>query len=262
MQCGASTPPPHAPISRLQGVGLDLAARQGLDAHRGGGSLEGGCAIDGKAHSQDDHQASAAECACHLSGALDVAEGAELDEWASQQKTVGKADFHTAQGGVNTGAVSGQVAEVPCHQRGRGDRCLQHANEGVAVDGLHHRLWKSMWWLSAMICRCPHHLDDACNGHGWVNASADATAARHIRSSHITNNGYGQICCTRVTIDHAKPHLVLRSAHDDGCAAGQGWQASRFGARHPRCNGAGGHSHAVHHCGRHCCFSDSTMQCK
>ena len=47
--------------SHLQGVALKLAAGQSLDAQGGLASLEGGCAVDGEGHGQDDHQASSGQ---------------------------------------------------------------------------------------------------------------------------------------------------------------------------------------------------------
>lgn len=71
----------------LQGVALELAAREGLDAEGALFVLEGGRAVDGERHSQDDHQAGAGQAAralCH--SIAQVPEGAQLDEGACARK--------------------------------------------------------------------------------------------------------------------------------------------------------------------------------
>ncbi len=74
-----SPPPFLSPVCGLQGVPSDGASRQRLDADgRDGLELRG--SVDGEAQRQDEHQAGAGQAACHLGDALDVAQGAELEE--------------------------------------------------------------------------------------------------------------------------------------------------------------------------------------
>lgn len=47
-----------------------------------------------------------------------------------------QANLHTAQERGHTRAVSRQVAEIAGHQGGGGHGSLQHAHEGIAIEGL------------------------------------------------------------------------------------------------------------------------------
>lgn len=49
-----------------------------------------------------------------------------------------QADLNTAQQRADTCPVGWQVGQEAGHNGGRGHRSLQHSNEGVAIDGLHH----------------------------------------------------------------------------------------------------------------------------
>mmetsp|Transcript_18440 Transcript_18440/g.39630 ORF Transcript_18440/g.39630 Transcript_18440/m.39630 type:complete len:225 (-) Transcript_18440:51-725(-) len=122
-------------LGGLQGIPGHGAARQSLHTQRGL-RLELGRSIDGQAQGQDQHQASTGHAASNLSNTLDVAQGAQLDEWAGQQKAMGQTNLHTTQQGSNTSAVSGQVGQVVGNNGGGGDGGLQHAHEGITV----HRL--------------------------------------------------------------------------------------------------------------------------
>ena len=67
---------------------------------------------------------------------------AHLDEWADEEESVGQTNLNSAQQGGNTGAIGGQGGKEASDDGGRGDGGLQHANEGIAVDGLNDlRLW-------------------------------------------------------------------------------------------------------------------------
>lgn len=64
--------------------------------------------------------------------------GGYLDEGAAHKETVGEPDLHAAQNWADASAVRGQVGEVCSDQRRGGHGGLQHAHEGVAVEGLDH----------------------------------------------------------------------------------------------------------------------------
>lgn len=61
-----------------------------------------------------------------------------LDEGTRKQETVGQANLNATQQGRDASAVRGQAAEEACDQRRGCHGRLQHAHEGVAIDGLHH----------------------------------------------------------------------------------------------------------------------------
>lgn len=81
-------------LSGVQGVPGDGAAGQGLHA-QGHGGLELGRAVDGQAQSQDQDQASTGHAASNLSNALNVAQGAQLQEQHSMNKHV---NIHSCRG--------------------------------------------------------------------------------------------------------------------------------------------------------------------
>eukprot|EP00955_Chlamydomonas_euryale_P028730 303151-Chlamydomonas_euryale.AAC.4 len=63
---------------------------------------------------------------------------AHLDEGADQQEAVCQADLNAAEGRGDARAVGRQVGQVGRHILGRGNRCLQHAHERVAIDRLNN----------------------------------------------------------------------------------------------------------------------------
>jgi hypothetical protein len=121
-------------LSALQGVTCDHATGKGLHTD-GGGGLEGSSTVDRKADSEDHNQASSGGASNNLSLA-GVAERAELDEGASHEEAVGKANLHTTKNAGHAGAVGGEVGQVRGNDGGGGDWGLQHSNEGIAIQGL------------------------------------------------------------------------------------------------------------------------------
>jgi hypothetical protein len=63
-----------------------------------------------------------------------------LDEWASEQEAVRKADLYAAKQRRHASPVDWEVGKEVCDDRCGGHRGLQHANERIAVDGLDHLL--------------------------------------------------------------------------------------------------------------------------
>ena len=66
-----------SPLSALEGIPGNRAARQGLHSDLGG-RLELGRSVDGQAQGQDEDEAGTGEGSSDLSSSLDVAEGSEL----------------------------------------------------------------------------------------------------------------------------------------------------------------------------------------
>ena len=123
-------------IGRLQRIGGHGATRKGLNTDGGGFGLEGDGPVHGEGEGEDGNNASRGQRAGNFGNAFDVAEGPVLDEGAGDEESVGKADFNTAEEGGDTGAVGGEVGEVRGDEGRGGDGGFEHADEGIAVDGL------------------------------------------------------------------------------------------------------------------------------
>ena len=126
------------PVSGLQLVGLLLASRERERGRRGRVPLiERGHAVHGEADAEDGDEPGGAQRA-GLAVHGRVAERAGEREGPDEEVAVREADLDAAEQRAHGGAVGRQVGEVPGHERARGDGRLQAADEGVAVDGLHH----------------------------------------------------------------------------------------------------------------------------
>ena len=90
-------------LGALHGVAGDVAAREGLDADHLV-ALERGGAVDGEARGEDDDEAGAGQAARDLGG-VGGAEGAELDEGAGEEETVGEANLTAGTSDFNPNTV-------------------------------------------------------------------------------------------------------------------------------------------------------------
>lgn len=141
-------------VGGLQLVGLLLAAGERQRRRRGRLALaEGGDAVHGEADAEDGDEAGGAEGA-GLAVHRRVAERAGEREGPDEEVAVGEADLDAAEQRADGGAVRREVGEVPGDQRAGGHRRLQAADEGVAIDGLHH--------LVRWLCTTPQesHISD------------------------------------------------------------------------------------------------------
>jgi hypothetical protein len=125
-------------VGGLELVGLLLAAGERERGSRGRVALvERGDAVHGEADAEDGHQPDGAQCA-RLAVHRRVAERAGEREGADEEVAVGEADLDASEDRAHGGAVGREVGEVPRDEWAGGDRRLKAADEGVAVDGLHH----------------------------------------------------------------------------------------------------------------------------
>jgi hypothetical protein len=126
------------PVGGLQLVGLLLAAGERERGRRGRVPLvERGDAVHGEADAEDGDEPGGAQGA-GLAVHGRVAERAGEGEGADEEVAVREADLDAAEQRAHGGAVCREVGEVPGDERAGGDGRLQAADEGVAVDGLHH----------------------------------------------------------------------------------------------------------------------------
>ena len=123
-------------ISRLKRIRCDGAARESLDTNNRDFVLESHSTVSREAESEDGDEASSGKAARDFSNTFNVAERSEFDKGTDKEESVSKTDFNTAEERGDTSAVGREVGEVRSNQGRGGYGSLEHANEGVAIDGL------------------------------------------------------------------------------------------------------------------------------
>jgi hypothetical protein len=127
---------PLPALTGLKHVRVVVTARERLGAHLGGLTLEGRGPVDGETPGEDEHEPGGSETPGHV-GVGRVAERAELDEGAREQEPVGESDLDTTEGGGLGRTVGGEVGEEVGDDGGGRHGGLEHADEGIAINGGH-----------------------------------------------------------------------------------------------------------------------------